>query len=709
MFPPPVWPRWALLLLLAASAASPVAASEADKLLSAETDAVLTVNVRQFLDDQRETAAVQQFLEPWRLAVRGDEAELRRYYQARNLRTVEGISVEEFLALARTFRDALGLDPFGDLDRITCGFNKVDATDCAIVTDGRFQTERVRSAIQRLAKQSLTTFKAARSGAVDVWQVGSDADGVWLALPNTRTLAITGRRQGMDDLVARATGEKQGGLSSGLRALMATTEKEHVALLMDRLDKLPPNTVTALGDVAAKILGINDNPAGKQMLDKVMSGILQDAQGVTGAALGLSFRGEGLGLHVSLRASNAETAQRLARQIDGANLLAGLAVKVQGDKLARRLGDILVGARSTVAETTVTVKADVSYAFLQDVVAETSATVYPIAARANRALLSIPIWGPQQPPPPGALEVEEVRDVAYWDDPRADPIRHRLDLFLPKEKKDYPVVVLVHGGSWSIGDNRCCGLYSAVGQFLASRGVGAALPNYRLSPWVRHPEHIKDVARAVHWTHSHIATHGGDPGRLYLIGHSAGGHLVSLLGTDEQYLRAEGMSLRDIKGVVSVSGMYRIQPGPMEVFLGGSATNSIRLDELLPLRREGGFLTLPPLGVSVSTDPFASVFGDDPKVRADASPLNHVRRGLPPFLILTAENDLPSLAGMAEVFHKALRDAGCEARLLQMEKRNHSSVMFSAYRPDDPAARAILEFLGRPSDAKRRLPCPFDP
>ena len=131
-------------------------------------------------------------------------------------------------------------------------------------------------------------------------------------------------------------------------------------------------------------------------------------------------------------------------------------------------------------------------------------------------------------------------------------------MFLPENKKDYPVVVLVHGGGWFIGDNRSAGLYSSVGQFLASQGVGVVLPNYRLWPAVKHPEHAKDVARAVAWTRAHIGKYGGDAQRLFLMGHSAGAHLVALLATDESYLQAEHMKTTDIKGIVAVSGVYRI-------------------------------------------------------------------------------------------------------------------------------------------------------
>src|SRR5262245_11848260 len=120
----------------------------------------------------------------------------------------------------------------------------------------------------------------------------------------------------------------------------------------------------------------------------------------------------------------------------------------------------------------------------------------------------VPLWKPLQESA-HAAKVERKPGVAYYEGKDADNYRHRLDLFLPRGVKEFPVLVLVHGGSWMMGDNRCCGLYSSVGEYLASCGIGAVLPNYRLSPWVKHPEHMKDLARAVAWTKAHIGEHGG--------------------------------------------------------------------------------------------------------------------------------------------------------------------------------------------------------
>src|SRR5207253_1096205 len=100
----------------------------------------------------------------------------------------------------------------------------------------------------------------------------------------------------------------------------------------------------------------------------------------------------------------------------------------------------------------------------------------------------------------------------------------------------------------------------------------------------------------------------------------------------------------------------------------------VRLNEMAPLR--GGSATTdskdaPKPGLAVSINVFGPAFGDDAKVRADASPITHVKRGLPPFLLLSAERDLPLLPDMAKEMHQELVKHGCASKLLKIEGRNH--------------------------------------
>jgi acetyl esterase/lipase len=318
-----------------------------------------------------------------------------------------------------------------------------------------------------------------------------------------------------------------------------------------------------------------------------------------------------------------------------------------------------------------------------------------LAVPACRAM-DVPIWGPGRAPD-ARYEVERFTDIAYCTETADEPWRHQLDLYVPKGARDYPVVVFVHGGAWMIGDNRCCGLYSSIGEFFASHGIAAVLPNYRLSPGSRHPDHVRDVARAVAWTHAHIRGHGGRADQMFLAGHSAGGHLVTLLATDEHYLKAVGLSTADIRGVISVSGVYHIPAGKVDVQLGGTDPQSFRFDQIAPFRIDSGVgpTALTAGGIPMQVNVYGPVFGNNPETREEASPINHVRRGLPPFVMFRAERDLPTLAEMADEFHQALRDHGCDAELVRVAGRNHNSIMFMASDPDDPVGRAMLDFIRR--------------
>jgi acetyl esterase/lipase len=295
-----------------------------------------------------------------------------------------------------------------------------------------------------------------------------------------------------------------------------------------------------------------------------------------------------------------------------------------------------------------------------------------------------------------AGEVQVIRDVPYVKGPDADPERHQLDLYLPRGRKDFPVVVFVHGGAWMLGDKEFFGWGQAIGTYFARQGVAAVLPSYRLAPRVHNTDQAHDVARAIAWTYRNIGRYGGSPDRLFLCGHSAGGQLVALVVTDPRYLKAAGVAPSIVRGVVVASGVYR---APEIGFRLAGATGG--LSGLLgSLEPAGG----PPvmagkasagLGGLLRVNLFDSVFGEDPAARRAASPLYHVKPGLPPFLIFYAEYELPTLDQDALAMTAALKQAHCRVDLFRIEDRDHETVMFRARSSDDPVARRILEFVTR--------------
>jgi len=262
-------------------------------------------------------------------------------------------------------------------------------------------------------------------------------------------------------------------------------------------------------------------------------------------------------------------------------------------------------------------------------------------------------------PPAGRYDVTVLRNIAYRDDKDADPIRHRLDLYLPKGQIDFPVLVFAHGGGWHGGNKE---LYGPFAELVARNGIGAVTINYRLSPQARFPAHVEDVARAFAWTYANIAHYGGRTDQIIVGGHSAGGHLISLLATDERYLQAEKLTAKDIRGVVSVSGVYS-------------------LNDIYGM--------------------YGSIFGRDRSDRRDASPMSHVHDHEPPFLILYAVKDLPTIEKVSEHFYEELKNAKCDVRIQKISDRTHLSLMLLASDENDPAAQAIFDFIEHYTNWKR--------
>jgi len=145
------------------------------------------------------------------------------------------------------------------------------------------------------------------------------------------------------------------------------------------------------------------------------------------------------------------------------------------------------------------------------------------------------------------------RDIAYGDNPR-----QRLDIYVPDRlAKPAPVIVFYHGGAWRGGDKAD---YLFVGQAFAENGFIAVMAEYRLFPEVSFPGFMEDAAGALRFVHDHIGAYGGDPAKLFVAGHSAGGYIAVMLAANPDYLRKAGGDPHWIRGVIGIAGPYDFLP-----------------------------------------------------------------------------------------------------------------------------------------------------
>lgn len=163
---------------------------------------------------------------------------------------------------------------------------------------------------------------------------------------------------------------------------------------------------------------------------------------------------------------------------------------------------------------------------------------------------SMALFAPTAPSPD---ETRVLRDCAYGPD-----ARHRLDIFLPANGgSKRPVLVFVHGGGFVGGDKGAPGapFYNNIGAWAAANGLVGVTMTYRLAPQHRWPAGADDVAAAIDWVHAHAADHGGDPGRLFLMGQSAGAaHAAAYVAHDNWRARAG----KRLAGAIMLSGLYDI-------------------------------------------------------------------------------------------------------------------------------------------------------
>ncbi len=268
----------------------------------------------------------------------------------------------------------------------------------------------------------------------------------------------------------------------------------------------------------------------------------------------------------------------------------------------------------------------------------------------------------------GAAEMKLTKDIPY-----TSPAHERqvLDVSAPAGDKNLPVVFWIHGGGWQAGDKTSVQVKP---QAFVDRGFVFVSTNYRLLPHVEMGEIIRDIAKSLHWVHDHIAEHGGNPNRVLVMGHSAGAQLAALICTDDRYLKAEGLSLKMVKGCVPVDGDTYDIPAIIET------AETRRRVHGQPQAKFG----------------HREKFGHTPEKHKDFSAVTHVvkDKGIPPFLILHVA-DHPDNAAQAQRLGAVLKEADIPVRVFGAQETNHTRINANLGTQDDPSTKALFDFVAQ--------------
>ena len=240
----------------------------------------------------------------------------------------------------------------------------------------------------------------------------------------------------------------------------------------------------------------------------------------------------------------------------------------------------------------------------------------------------------------------------------------RLDVWRPAGARGSngaarPVIVFFYGGGWHAGTRSG---YAFAGRALAAQGFVVVVPDYRKVPAVRFPDFVADAAEAVRWTRDHARDFGGDPGRIALMGHSAGAYLAVLLGLDARYLIATCADPHVVKAVVGLSGPYDFYP--------------------------------------FTTDNSRNAFGAFPRPE-ETQPIHYARADAPPMLLVTSDADTTVKPRNTRALYAKLKELGAPVAMRDYPPLSHEGVVMALstpFRGRAPVLADSIAFLHKALD-----------
>ena len=223
-----------------------------------------------------------------------------------------------------------------------------------------------------------------------------------------------------------------------------------------------------------------------------------------------------------------------------------------------------------------------------------------------------------------------------------EQLRERLDLFLASNPAA-PTLAYIHGGYWQM-THQTKEMYSALAEGAVSHGLNVAVVEYTLAPEARMDRIVGEVRHAISWLHEHLGDYGADPGRIYVAGHSAGGHLTAM-----------AMPLGEVRGGIAISGVYDLEPVRLNYL-----NEKLGLDEA-EARRNSPMLNFPPM----------------------AGPL----------IVTYGTAELPELCRQSVDYAQAWVERGLPGHLLPIDGADHFTILETMARPDGELMQALLSLV----------------
>lgn len=282
-------------------------------------------------------------------------------------------------------------------------------------------------------------------------------------------------------------------------------------------------------------------------------------------------------------------------------------------------------------------------------------------------------------------DIRFLQDVSYNPAPDADPKYQVSDLYLPAGKKNFPMLFFIHGGGWRAGDKVYDGLDHIV-NICYDLGMGVMSINYRMGKNIDYKTEMRDTAMAFAWLYKNGAQYGADPNTIFVMGGSAGAHMAALFGADSLYLQEQGLSPKNIKGVILSSGLYDMG----SVFtLGGASGNFASTTAA----EHNSSLGMPAMNIR-------EFFGNDYNQLREAGAAAYIGKegkDTPPYLIAYTDDDIFSLAQQAIGFYDLFVQHHLPAILVEQPGRTHptktSGINEKLKGADDVLGPAMKSFL----------------